>query len=50
MWLENMKGRGHSEELSVDGKITLEWILGTCGGDVWTGHIWLRIATSDGLL
>jgi hypothetical protein len=26
-WLENLKGRDHSEDLGVDGKI-LEWILG----------------------
>jgi hypothetical protein len=27
-WLENVKGRGDSEDLGVDGRITLEWILG----------------------
>jgi len=26
--LKNQKGRGHSEDTCVDGKITLEWILG----------------------
>jgi hypothetical protein len=26
--LENLKGRDHAENLGVDGKITLEWILG----------------------
>jgi hypothetical protein len=26
-WLENFKGRDHSEDLSVDGKIILDWIL-----------------------
>jgi hypothetical protein len=45
-----MKGRDHSEDLGVDGRIILEWILGKYGGKVWTGFIWLRIATSDGLL
>jgi hypothetical protein len=25
--LENMKGRDKSEDLGVDGRITLEWIL-----------------------
>jgi hypothetical protein len=24
----NLKGRGHSEDIGVDGKIILEWILG----------------------
>jgi len=27
-WLENMKGREHFEDLSVDGRVILEWILG----------------------
>jgi len=40
----------HSEELGVDGKIILEWILVKKGGKVWTGFIWLRAGTSGGLL
>jgi hypothetical protein len=27
-WSGNLKGRGHSEYTSVDGKIILEWISG----------------------
>jgi hypothetical protein len=30
--LENLKGRDHSEDLDVDGKVTLEWILEKWGG------------------
>jgi hypothetical protein len=26
-WFENLKGRDHSEDLGVDGRITLEFIL-----------------------
>jgi hypothetical protein len=48
--LENLKGRDHSEDLGVDGKITLEWILGKYSGKVWTGFIWLSIGTSGKLL
>jgi hypothetical protein len=44
------KGREHSEDLGIDGKIILELILGKQGGKVWTGCIWLRIGTSSGLL
>jgi hypothetical protein len=40
----------HSEDLDVDGRITLEWILEKYDGKVWTGFMWLRIGTSDGLL
>jgi hypothetical protein len=27
-WLENLKGRDHSEDVDVGGTILLEWILG----------------------
>jgi hypothetical protein len=48
--MDNMKGRDHSENLDVDGKIILEWIIGKYGGKVWTGFIWLSMWTSGGLL
>jgi hypothetical protein len=38
------------EDLGVDRKITVEWILGKQGGRLWTGCIWLRIGTSGGPL
>jgi hypothetical protein len=38
-WVENVKGRDHLEDLSMDGKIILEWILGKWAGRVWTGCI-----------
>jgi hypothetical protein len=38
--------RDHSGDISVDGRIILEWILGKYGGKVWTGFIWLRIGTN----
>jgi hypothetical protein len=27
VWLEKLKGRDHLEDLGVDGRIILEWIL-----------------------
>jgi hypothetical protein len=36
---EKLKGRDHSEDLDVDGKIILEWILGKEDGGMWTGFI-----------
>jgi len=36
-----------SENLRVDGKIILEWIVGR---KVWTGCISIRIGTNGGLL
>jgi hypothetical protein len=47
---KNLREREHSEDLGVDGRIILEWILRKYGGKLWTGCIWLRIGTSDWLL
>jgi hypothetical protein len=44
-----MKGRDHSEDLGVDGRI-LEYTFGKYSRKIWTGFIWLRIGTSGGLL
>jgi len=38
------------QNLGVDGRVTLEWILVKYGEKVWTGWIWPRIGTSGGLL
>jgi hypothetical protein len=48
--LENLDGRVHLEDHSIDGRKILEWILGKQGGEVWTGCIWLRIGISGRLL
>jgi hypothetical protein len=26
-WLENLKGRDHSEDIDIDGRVILRWIL-----------------------
>jgi hypothetical protein len=46
----SLKGRDHSEDLDVEGRIILEWILGKLCRKVWTGIIWLRIGTIGWLL
>jgi hypothetical protein len=38
-WLENLKGIDYMEDLGVDGKITLEWILRK-----WVGVDWINLA------
>jgi hypothetical protein len=40
--LENLTGRDHLEDLSVDGRIILQWILWKLGEKVWIQFIWLR--------
>jgi hypothetical protein len=42
-------GQNHLEDLGVDGRITLKWILKEWDGAAWTGLICLKIATGDGL-
>jgi hypothetical protein len=46
--LETPKRRDHSEELGVDIKIILGWILGKWGGELLTGFIWLRTGPVTG--
>jgi hypothetical protein len=48
--LENLKGRDHLEDLDVDERIILGRILEKYCWNAWTGFIWLRIASSGGLL
>jgi len=37
-----MKGRDHSEDLNVDGKIILERILGKQRVELWTAFAWFK--------
>jgi hypothetical protein len=46
--LGTLKGKDHSEELLIDGRIISKLVLGELGGRVWIGFMWLRIWASDG--
>jgi hypothetical protein len=39
---ENLKG-GNYEDLGIDWRLILEWIVKRWGGSVWNGFSWLRI-------
>jgi hypothetical protein len=42
-WSENLRGRDHLEDLGIDERTILEWILGTqCGEVVEWIIFWLR--------
>jgi hypothetical protein len=45
-----LKGRDHSEDPGIDGRVILEWISEIRGGKLWTEFIFVRIVTIDGAL
>jgi hypothetical protein len=49
-WSENLKVRDYLEDLDVEKRIILEWILRKYGGMVWTSCIWFKIGTISRLL
>jgi hypothetical protein len=49
LWLENLKGRDHSEDLGIYGRIILELILGIKDRKVLTVFICFWIEANGGL-
>ena len=47
-WWGNLSERDHLEDLGVDGRIILRWIIRTWEVGAWTGSSWLRIRTGGG--
>jgi hypothetical protein len=48
-WCGNIKRREHLEDLGVDGRIMLEWVLEKWGWVACPRFTWLRMGTSGGL-
>jgi hypothetical protein len=48
--VDKPEGKRPHRKLGVDGRMMLEWILGTERGKMWTGFIWLKIGNSGGPL
>jgi hypothetical protein len=44
------KVRDHLENLGLDGRVILKWIINKQGGSGWNGFIWQRIGTGSRLL
>jgi len=49
-WWGVLTERYNLEDLSVEGRIILQWIFKRSVGEAWTGLIWFRIGTGGGHL
>jgi hypothetical protein len=50
LWWGNLKESVCLDELGVDYRMILYYISNSSTGNVWTGLIWLRIGTGDGIV
>jgi hypothetical protein len=49
LYLENVRGKYHLEDLGIDWCVILNWVFKKNGGRMWTGLVWLRVTANGGL-
>jgi hypothetical protein len=47
-WSINLNRKYHLEDISIGGRITVEWTIKVFVRRVWDGLFWLRVGTSGG--
>jgi hypothetical protein len=50
LWSKKLRGQDHLEDLVINRRILIKWILNKYDVRVWTGFNWFVIGTSGGLL
>ena len=45
-WSGNVKERGRFQDLGVDGRSVLKWVVKQSDGRLWTELNWLKVGTS----
>jgi len=45
-WSGNVKVRGRTQDLVVDGRSVLKWVVKQSDGRLWTELMWLKVGTS----
>jgi hypothetical protein len=48
--LGNLRERDHLEDIGIDGRTILKWILKKYDGKIQTGYVWHSTETSGGFL
>jgi len=43
LWWGDLMERDHLEDLGIDGRVLLNWIVQKCDKEAWTALIWRRI-------
>jgi hypothetical protein len=49
-WSGDLNERDHLDDLDVEGRMMLKWILRKWDEEAWTRLLWIRIRTGGGIL